>query len=273
MTEYQGEKFLNFIQKTIKEDKSKPKHDRLTMNKVIEMLSVSKTAVYSYFKSKNLSRETVQKITSTFNATEHEIFGIESSNDFTLSQTFDTEPATTKKGNAIFIGDLEDQEDSDGNTKFIEISPGRYRMKVDLVPTTARAGWLSGFEDPTHLEELPKHEVTVTKYHKGKYTAFESEGDSMDDGSIESIPDGCVITGRDIRRELWTSKLHVHRFPNWIFAHKTEGVVVKRIKSQNLLTGDIVLYGLNPDKVAYPDIHINLDDVYKIFNVVKRELD
>lgn len=180
---------------------------------------------------------------------------------------------TVNQSNAKEIGQIEDQEDRDGNTKFTEISPGRYRMKVDLVPNFAKAGYLAGFEDPTHVEEFPKHEVTVTKYHKGKYMAFEVEGDSMDNGSIASVPDGCTITGRDIKRDLWESRLHVHKYPYWIFVHRTEGILVKMIKHQDLETGDIILESLNPDKDKFADIPINLNDVYKIFNVVKRELD
>lgn len=176
------------------------------------------------------------------------------------------------KSNAIFIGEIDSLEDSDGNTKFTEISPGRYRMKVDLVPNHARAGWLAGFEDPTYIEELPKHEITVTEFHKGKYVSFEVDGDSMFDGSIESVPDGCIITGREIARHHWNYKLHAHKYPNWVFVHRTEGVLVKRIKSQNLETGEIILLSLNPDKDVYPDRSIFLDDVYKIYNVVKREL-
>lgn len=175
--------------------------------------------------------------------------------------------------NAKIIGEIDDLEDNDGNTKFTEISPGRYRMKVDLVPNYARAGYLAGFEDHTYVEELPKHELTVTKYHKGKYLAFDVVGDSMFDGSIDSVPDGCIVTGREIYKDHWKNRLHTHAYPNWVFVHKTEGILVKLIKSQNLETGDIVLESLNPDKNDYPDININLNDVYKIYNVVKRELD
>lgn len=45
------------------------------MKKAIEMLGVSKTNMYQYFKSANLKRETVQAITRTFNVSENEIWG------------------------------------------------------------------------------------------------------------------------------------------------------------------------------------------------------
>ena len=170
--------------------------------------------------------------------------------------------------NARLIGNL---PENDTNTKFTEISPGRYRMKVDLVPYHARAGYLSGFGDHPYYEELPKHEVTVTKYHSGKYLAFEVSGDSMNDGSINSVPDGSIITGRVVGQHLWRPKLHTHNHDYWIFVHRFEGILVKMIKHQDMETGDVVLESLNPDKTKYPDQTINLIDVHEILNVVKIE--
>lgn len=173
--------------------------------------------------------------------------------------------------NALFIGEINNDVDEDGNTKFTEISPGRYRMKIDLVPVYARAGYLSSYGDIEYMNELPKHEITVTRYHKGKYLAFEVAGDSMDDGSINSIPDRSIITGREIRQDLWRPKLHTHNHDYFVFVHKTEGVLVKMIKHQEVETGDIILSSLNPNKQLYPDQMINLKDVSQILNVVKIE--
>lgn len=173
-------------------------------------------------------------------------------------------------GNAIDIGNLRDDKFS----QLIEISPGRFRMKVELVPVYAQAGYLSDFADPQYLEDLPVHYFTTTHPAKGKYRAFEVYGDSMDNGNIyEAIPSGIVVVGREVDRQHWTSKLHNHKWKNWIFVHKTEGIVVKQIAHQDLETGNITLRSLNPDKEKYPDFTINLDDVAQIYNVIKREIE
>lgn len=156
----------------------------------------------------------------------------------------------------------------------IEISPGRWQMTVELVPVYAQAGYLSGYGDSQFLVDLPKHSFTTNVLAKGKYRAFEVAGDSMDNGNIkEAIPDGIVVVGREVDRQYWTSKFHTHKWPNWLFVHKTEGVVVKQIASQDLTSGDITLTSLNPDKDKYPDFTINLDDVNQVYNVIKREID
>lgn len=164
--------------------------------------------------------------------------------------------------------------DRDKASELVEISPGRYRVKVELVPIYAQAGYLSGFGDQEFLDDLPVHYFTTDRPAKGKYRAFETYGDSMDNGDInEAIPSGTIIIGREVDRKYWTSKLHSHKWPNWIFVHKTEGIIVKQIADQDLKTGDIVLRSLNPNKEKYPDFTINLNDVNQIYNVVKRELD
>ncbi|MBB2148840.1 LexA family transcriptional regulator [Pedobacter gandavensis] len=243
MADYQGEKFKEFL-----------KTRNISVIKAAEMLGVSRNTVYQYFGSSSLTRETVINIITHFNTTEEEVFGIISKKPYE---------------NARIIGEL--PEENPENTRFIEISPGRYRMSVPLVEYQAKAGYLMEYADHTFIEELPRHEITVSKYHRGKYIAFEVDGDSMDDGTINSIPDGCIITCREIKRDLWQSKLHTHKYPNWVFVHRSKGVVVKQIKSQDLDTGVILLHSLNPNKDLYPDYEIHLDDVLQIFNVVKRE--
>lgn len=173
-------------------------------------------------------------------------------------------------GNAMDIGIIED----DPISELKEISPGRFRMKVELVPIYAQAGYLTDYSDPHFLQDLPVHYFTTDRPAKGNYRAFETYGDSMDNGDIhEAIPSGIIIIGRELDRKYWKSKLHSHKWPNWIFVHKTDGIVVKQIADQNLETGDITLRSLNPDKSKYPDYTVNMDDLHQIYNVVKRELD
>lgn len=250
MIDYQGENFKEFLSK-----------QKISVIKAAEILGVARNTVYQYFRSDNLTREVVSNIITKFNTTEEVVFGGKSK--------------TTVRPihqNARDLGDLTIY-DEEGLNKFVEISPGRYRMGVELVPVYAQAGYLSGYMDQQYLEELPKHYITVDIFVKGNYKAFEISGDSMDNGSIkDALPHGTIVTCREVKRELWTSKFHTHEWPNWIIVHKTEGIVAKQIAKQNLETGTLTLRSLNPDKDRYPDFEIKLDDCVQIFNVVKREL-
>jgi len=251
MTDYQGEKFKDFL-----------KLKGVGATKAAEILGVSRQTVYQYFKSTSLERDTVSNILQKLNTTEEEVFGIRQNST----------PVKRLNQNARDLGDVTIY-DEDGDNKFIEISPGRYRMGVDLVPVHAQAGYLTGYADKEYIEELPKHYITVDRFVRGKYMAFEISGDSMDNGDIkEAMPHGTIATGREVKRELWVSRLHNHQWPNWILVHKTEGIVAKQIAKQCLETGTLTLRSLNPDKDRYPDFDVQIDDLVQIFNVVKREL-
>ena len=247
MSVYQGEKFKLYL-----------KNKGVSVISAAEMLQVARNTVYQYFRTENLTREVVTNIITTFNTTEEEVFEVSESK--------------TIKSNARDIGNPEIY-DEDGDQKFTEISPGRYRMGTELVPVYAQAGYLTGYADKEFIEELPKHYITVDKYVRGKYRSFEISGHSMDNGDVkEAMPDGTIATGREVKRELWKSKLHNHQWPNWIFVHRTEGIVAKQIAHQDLETGQLILRSLNPDKDKYPDIQVFMDEIEQIYNVIKREL-
>lgn len=175
--------------------------------------------------------------------------------------------AITAKPNARSIGEIQyPLEFTD--SPFIDLGEGQYLMVVPLVNEYAYAGYLSGYKDPEYLEVLPKHTIIVDKYHKGSYRAFEIVGDSMDDNTKESISDGSIATGREIQQHLWTSKFHTHRFKDYVIVHRRMGIIAKRISNHDTETGIITCHSLNPDKVAYPDFDIHLDDVKQMFNIV-----
>lgn len=145
-------------------------------------------------------------------------------------------------------------------------------IEVELISKYAYAGYLTGYGDMEYLEMLPKVKVIVDRMVRGNYKCFEVKGDSMVDGSFESWLDGDIVLGREVKRELWLPKLHINKC-DFIIVHK-DGILLKRIISQDNNNGTITIHSLNPDKSAYPDEQIYLDDVMQIFStvqLVKRE--
>jgi hypothetical protein len=156
----------------------------------------------------------------------------------------------------------------DSHNQFIDLKDGKILMIITKVEEPAYAGYLSNFADPQFIDALPFHSIIVDKYHKGNYRAFEIVGDSMDDGSKESIPDGSIATGREIYRDYWKSKFHTHRYKDYIIVSNTEGIIAKRIIAHDVPGGMITCHSLNTDKTTYPDLELSLEDVKQIFNIV-----
>jgi len=176
----------------------------------------------------------------------------------------DSKSIMGKSSNGFLVGEIQ-QNDTD--SPFIDLGTGQFIMIVPLVQDYAYAGYLAGYQDEEYIEELPKHSFVVNKQHRGKYMAFQVIGDSMSDGTDESITEGSTVTGREIQRHLWSSRFHIHRFKDYVIVHK-EGILIKRIIKHDVETGIITCLSLNPDKDSYPDFELNLDDCKQIFKIV-----
>ena len=194
-----------------------------------------------------------------------------------LSDLPENHPAVQVKSNSKVLGEIMENEmvstDDDGNTKFYEISPGVYRMKVPLITETAKAGSLTGYADAEYLEDQEYIYTTVFKYHKGRYRAFRVVGDSMDVDRRTTFVHGDIIIGREINREFWKSRFHTHKYPFYAFATKKDGIIFKELISHDVEHGIVTLRSLNEDKDTYPDFKLDLEDVSFVYNIVKREVE
>lgn len=138
---------------------------------------------------------------------------------------------------------------------------------VPMVSQYAYAGYLTGFGDPEYIESLPTIPFIVDQQQmRGNYVCFEVKGDSMDDGTQDSILEGDRLLCREISRHLWTqNKLHINRW-DFVIVHRTEGVLVKRITQHDVEKCEITIHSLNPE---YADRMLQLNDIAQIFNVVE----
>jgi DNA-binding XRE family transcriptional regulator len=140
-------------------------------------------------------------------------------------------------------------------------------MRLPLVNQYAYAGYLSGFADEEYLDDLPHIPFYADREYKGEYMAFEVRGDSMDDGSRQSIIEGDILLCREISATYWQHKLHIHKW-NFVIVHREDGILIKQIAAHNVNTGIITIHSLNP---LYEDKKLNLKDIVQLFNVVKIE--
>ena len=147
---------------------------------------------------------------------------------------------------------------------------GAKELNVPLVHQYAYAGYMSGYADDEYLSELPTVPFIVeSKVFKGNYLAFEVKGDSMDNRGIEAYPERSIVLAREIPRHHWQNKLHIRQW-DFIIVHQSEGILLKRIKEHDTENGNLLLHSLND---LYEDFEINIRDVVKIFNVVKKIVD
>lgn len=90
-------------------------------------------------------------------------------------------------------------------------------LNVPFVPVYAQGSYPKGYGDQEYIESLPTMPIIVDRNYKGKYRVFEVQGDSMDDGSRNALYDGDKILCREVKHELWKSKLHIK---DWFFCYR-----------------------------------------------------
>lgn len=138
-------------------------------------------------------------------------------------------------------------------------------MYVPLVSKFAYAGYLGGYGDDEYIGDLPKIPFANGFRPKGKYRCFEVRGDSMTANSRDSIEEGDIILGREVKQEYWQSKLHINQW-DFIIVHREDGILVKRIIDHDVEKGILRLHSLNE---YYEDFEVHLKDVAQIFNIVE----
>lgn len=158
-------------------------------------------------------------------------------------------------------------------SKFYDLPDGTTVMQIAVVPQKAWGSYLRGHADPEFYDGFETITVPVNQHHRGTYLAFEMKGRSMvnidnEEMARKSLWPGQKVIGRNLKREQWEYKLHIHDNDAWVIVHKTEGIVVKEIIDHNVDTGILTLHSWNPDKTEYPDYTIHIDDVDQLFNVV-----
>ena len=98
-------------------------------------------------------------------------------------------------------------------------------VPVRLVTTKARAGYSDAYYADEYLNDMPTILIETDKDYKGKYLAFEVDGDSME----PEYNKGDIVICREIPRSNWQYKLHFEQW-DFVIAHGTKGIMLKEIK-------------------------------------------
>lgn len=138
----------------------------------------------------------------------------------------------------------------------------KYQIPVKVVSTSARAGFSEAYYADEYLDDMPTILIEADKEYKGKYIAFEVNGDSMEP---DYLP-GDVVICREVPRNNWQYKLHINEW-DFVIAHGTQGIMLKEIIEHNVETGEIICHSINTE--MHPDFTLNLREVSYLYNVVE----
>jgi DNA-binding XRE family transcriptional regulator len=265
-----------------KEFKKELRRNGIAQENAAVLLGISRQTLFNRFKDEVLSEDFVQKVKRILNLD----LKIESVNNTVQNVQNNVQYDQTNKGslsfrqpetnyipksNAVTLGELITH---DNESPYIDLHNGNFLMVVPKIPIKASAGYRENFQDEGYLHtQFEKHYFTVPGNHyRGRYFAFVVDGDSMENYTNEemakdSIPNGCVVTGRELQKEHWKSKFHLKSFQDYIIVHR-DVILVKRILEHDTVAGTILCNSLNPDKKRHPDFEILLNECLQILNIV-----
>lgn len=152
--------------------------------------------------------------------------------------------------------------------QYYEMPNNRYLMSVPFVPIRAYAKYVDECVDLDSEMAIEQYNFIVDTIGHGRYMAFEIKGDSMDDDTRGSLCEGDIILARELNRDLWRDKLHIHQYPNWIIVLDNT-ILCKQIVAQDMEKGTITCHSLNPSP-EYADFELKLDEIRQMFNIIQR---
>ena len=158
--------------------------------------------------------------------------------------------------------------------KEVEVVPAGSRIvqRLPIIPIEAQAGIGKGFlydkdlsQDPEEVyNEFDSMEVVLEREVSDRYKLFRVTGDSMTDGSMNSICAGDVILCREVYPEDWSYGLINTKYPYVVIVIEEEGVLIKQLVKHNKQRGTISLHSLNS---KYEDFTKDLSNVRAFFYV------
>lgn len=156
-------------------------------------------------------------------------------------------------------------------------SGSRIIQTLPIIPIEAQAGIGKGFlydkdpsQDPEEIyDEFDSMEVVLERETSDRYKLFRVKGDSMTDGTLNSICSGDVILCREVYPEDWKLGLTNNRFPNVVVVIEEEGILIKRLIKHSKKKETISLHSINPQ---YEDFTVELKNV-RAFYYVERIVD
>jgi transcriptional regulator with XRE-family HTH domain len=152
------------------------------------------------------------------------------------------------------------------NVKFFIFPDDSYKIEVPMMPFNAYASSdiECYYDEDYRNKEFKKTQFSVDKIGKGNYMAFKTKNNSMNGGGINDTPNGAEVLGREIGKHLWKS---IHKNDLGFILMCKNSILHKDIINYNSDTGMFTLHSRNP---LEEDFDISINDIYRIFNVIKR---
>jgi len=150
---------------------------------------------------------------------------------------------------------------------YVNNENGDLIVQAPLLGAEAFARYLDEMGEAGEFQSDEMVSFIVDKIDRGNFVAFRISGDSMNGGLIDDTPDRAIVLGKELPMDLWMIGFGESKF-GWIILTK-RNVLFKDIVEFDKETATITCHSRN-NSPEYADFKLSLNDVHKIFKVIKR---
>ncbi|WP_420603420.1 XRE family transcriptional regulator [Flagellimonas sp.] len=151
---------------------------------------------------------------------------------------------------------------------FNPLDHGKYTVQIPLVLVERQKNYIKSLAE-SRLGNSPfRTNFVIDFVEEDAYKAFEVSGDSMNDGSIDAIPNKAIVLGVKTRKESFVRESNLMIGKIYILVCK-DRIICKKITGVDSAK-NIQCHNLN-ESPEYQDFELPFEDVLEIFRIVKKQ--
>lgn len=149
---------------------------------------------------------------------------------------------------------------------FYPLDYGKFLIMAPLLAVEQQKGFVANGADKDSLKDTFQIGFIVDFIEDGAYLAFEVSGDSMNDGTLESIPNKTIVLGLLVEANEMDAILH-----KIAIVVCKDRIICKRITGYNAQEKTIYCESLNKSP-EYSNFEVQISDIIEVYHVVKKQM-
>lgn len=149
------------------------------------------------------------------------------------------------------------------------LGPNKDIISAPLVSVMMQSEYIQKHDSLDFLKELAHIHFVIETAEMENYISFEVIGNSMEDGSIHSIPNQAIVLGKEIDIENH-SKILILKDKVVVLVYN-DSLLCKKIMNYDEKRGIITCHSLNTSP-EYADFEVSLVEVNCLFEVIKKQM-
>ena len=200
-------------------------------------------------KNANIPIKNLTKIAHYFDMTIAELY-LQEFND--MGESYTKEQPFTKHGSV-----------------FYPLVHGKYLVMAPLIFVEWHKKYIDGLEKKD--DSVPfKSAFIIDFLAKEPHRIFEISGDSMNDDSLNAIPNKAFVLGLGLRKESFTKDDETLWNKSYILVCK-DRIICKQLTGYSKDKASLLCHNLNTSP-EFQDFELPLEDVFQIFKIVQKQL-